>query len=434
MIGQDEWVPECTEEPHRSQVKRPPRSSSMVPHGLLCAVLRQFGSVKWNSDVESVMLGVVQLLGMEAMERRFAEQRLRSCQFQPMSQPVCGQQVQKEPNQQKPGHGVDGHGPGHGERLEAANCTVCVARSTQVRLCPASTQHPAHECQASAIAFGAHVSLSSCPHAASMQQPPYTASIPALELPEWGGKARPPAPAQPLCWPASQLPFTCASTIADNTYRRSETASEHCDLAEPAEPATPQGPFLPATGHQDFLQLVSHTDGWAEEDRADWLRFAQQLLRMLSKAGWTGRFPSLQEILSHVGRITSNNFGIYAEPVQQGAQQEVEQQGQPVTCLAAADRSPPQAPVGSAAGPAAAEGEGRQAVLYSSPPAAAAVAGAGPAQRAQRAAKRHREELIGRELHIAASFFNHSCAPNCVVHRGWGTARISALRDIKVGS
>jgi hypothetical protein len=43
-------------------------------------------------------------------------------------------------------------------------------------------------------------------------------------------------------------------------------------------------------------------------------------------------------------------------------------------------------------------------------------------------------ELIGRELHIKASFLNHSCAPNCMVRRGVGRAAIVTLRAIEVGA
>ena len=43
-----------------------------------------------------------------------------------------------------------------------------------------------------------------------------------------------------------------------------------------------------------------------------------------------------------------------------------------------------------------------------------------------------RETLIGRELHIAASFVNHACAPNCVLVREGGSATVVALRPIAV--
>ena len=54
-----------------------------------------------------------------------------------------------------------------------------------------------------------------------------------------------------------------------------------------------------------------------------------------------------------------------------------------------------------------------------------------------------REALVGRELYIAASYFNHSCEPNCIMTRPFSGQRkrqggetdaccVSALRDIRV--
>jgi hypothetical protein len=59
----------------------------------------------------------------------------------------------------------------------------------------------------------------------------------------------------------------------------------------------------------------------------------------------------------------------------------------------------------------------------------AALSGAAPSSALAAGA---RETLIGRELHIAASFVNHACAPNCVLMRGGGSATVVALRPIAV--
>lgn len=49
-----------------------------------------------------------------------------------------------------------------------------------------------------------------------------------------------------------------------------------------------------------------------------------------------------------------------------------------------------------------------------------------------------KEEVIGREMYITASFFNHSCEPNCVKTRKQGSAQgiaaVTALRDIQVSA
>ncbi|KAL3157833.1 hypothetical protein ABBQ32_012253 [Trebouxia sp. C0010 RCD-2024] len=48
-----------------------------------------------------------------------------------------------------------------------------------------------------------------------------------------------------------------------------------------------------------------------------------------------------------------------------------------------------------------------------------------------------KEDVVGREMYITASFFNHSCEPNCIKHRllgqQSGIATVTALRDIKAG-
>jgi hypothetical protein len=45
-----------------------------------------------------------------------------------------------------------------------------------------------------------------------------------------------------------------------------------------------------------------------------------------------------------------------------------------------------------------------------------------------------KEDLIGRELYVAASMINHSCRPNCLVVRTTGHASVVAQDTIKVAS
>lgn len=46
-----------------------------------------------------------------------------------------------------------------------------------------------------------------------------------------------------------------------------------------------------------------------------------------------------------------------------------------------------------------------------------------------------KEDVVGRQMYITASFFNHSCEPNCIKRRSHGqqsgVAAVSALKDIK---
>lgn len=296
-----------------------PRSSTMVPHSLVCPVVKQFASAKWGPDNESMMLGVLQLLAMELVEQ---------------------QQQQQE--------GVG------------------------------------------AAAAGA---------------------------------------AGQLC------------------------------------------PPLPPLSHADFMQLQSHAADYDLANRADWLKCAGQLLCMMRKAGWPGVLPSPEQVLDLCSRIASNNFGIYAPPPPPPAgpapaeqlQGEAGRDGQPK----AAGAEPGQHELGE------------QQVECSVVPASAGACSAQPGslQGAQRrAAAREREELIGREVspptagaeargtldaatpcfsniqrsgassrriirywrpaalqvYITASYFNHSCDPNCVVHRGFKTTTVMARGAIKV--
>lgn len=49
-----------------------------------------------------------------------------------------------------------------------------------------------------------------------------------------------------------------------------------------------------------------------------------------------------------------------------------------------------------------------------------------------------KEDVVGREMYITASFFNHSCEPNCIKRRlhgqQSGVAAVSALRDVKASN
>lgn len=57
-----------------------------------------------------------------------------------------------------------------------------------------------------------------------------------------------------------------------------------------------------------MLQDHSH-DGFSAEDRQSWLAALRFLEASLHKAGWPGRVPCAETLLTWVGRIVSNNFG-----------------------------------------------------------------------------------------------------------------------------
>lgn len=296
-----------------------PRSAAAVPHALLCGVVRQFGSVKWSTDVESVMLGVLQLLAMEHLE---AERAGGGGQRSELSSAGGGEEQQER----RPS---DGSGAQHAQRLSSPPELACAAAST-----------------AAADAGAGHADAQQ-----QAQEPAGAASAAQLGA---GG--------------------------------------------------------LPSLGHADFLQLCSHAADWEAEERRDWLKYAGQLLAMLRRAGWPGPLPPPEGVLEWAGRIMSNNFGIYAPPPASPAP------------------PPPLAPGADEASEAGGQGEQAAAAATDSPGGrGAAASSSGASQRGCR------EELIGRELYITASYCNHSCEPSCTVVRGFEAANILARRAIKVG-
>ncbi|KAK9811310.1 hypothetical protein WJX72_001575 [[Myrmecia] bisecta] len=135
--------------------------------------------------------------------------------------------------------------------------------------------------------------------------------------------------------------------------------------------------------HADLLTLQNHADDFAARDRKDWLKALNFLITAMARASWPGPLPhDAEELLPFVGRMGSNNFGIYMH-----------------------------------------RGDGETATVGSGDAADSGV----PVERPCR------EELIGRELYITASYFNHSCAPNCMVVRDAGWATVTAQQDVKAG-
>ncbi len=90
----------------------------------------------------------------------------------------------------------------------------------------------------------------------------------------------------------------------------------HCD-SQPEEqqntlPRQPRHtPSLPLFTHQDLLQLQSHAADFADKDRRDWLINIRFLRSSMQQATWPGPVWPEAELLDMVGRIVSNNFGIY---------------------------------------------------------------------------------------------------------------------------
>ena len=266
------------------------------------------------------------------------------------------------------------------------------------------------------------------------------------------------------------------------------------------------------------MHLQSHTADFADKDRRDWLINLRFLRSSMQQTGWPQPVWSEAELLDVVGRIASNNFGIYTskqrqQPQPQGTDAAVTNKGQHRDVMSASREAAADSAVKVAASsngddagshmplsgadavlaarstgvaPWPMQDSGQQLTQTSAPgnqdseQIAALGANGGPSARTSlleslslkdqaetpehtqsdlsesatshveakpiqaqggRAcgvavpAKQTKEDVIGREVYITASYFNHSCEPNCVKNHAHGQqagiASATALRDIK---
>ena len=340
----------------------------------------------------------------------------------------------------------------------------------------------------------------------------------------------------------------CVAPPAHAAFMESvQTASDLCPGLSPETQGLP-ATQLPYTTHAELIQLQSHTADFTDKDRRDWLINLRFLRASMQQAHWPGDIWSEDALLDMVGRIASNNFGIYStrqrlypqsqqpqqpatpskpsEPravsdqaasyqsqcplspdsTQQHSNEQLasdESQAMPHTVVekqsvpchvsllpqghsALQQPASPQAEAHSAAAPqqvlpwplqADAHSHSHLPFPASSEPAAAqsrtpqgtSPTAARPHQQQpfqldcpallcdeQRSRQVHcatkkclkrpvqqlpakqrpaKEDVVGREIYITASFFNHSCEPNCIKRRlhgqQSGVATVTALRDIK---
>ncbi|KAL3159851.1 hypothetical protein ABBQ38_010252 [Trebouxia sp. C0009 RCD-2024] len=336
------------------------------------------------------------------------------------------------------------------------------------------------------------------------------------------------------CVSMSHAPRTHSDSLESTP---AASASPSCQDLLAAEPPAAQ---LPCLTHAHLVQLQSHGADFTDKDRRDWLVSLRFLRAAMQHAHWPGDIWSEDTLLDMVGRIASNNFGIYStrqrshpqQPVtpskfckplavpdqapscqsqcllpptstlpnsvghaassqiQSSFDDSVQQQTLPRSSLSphatATDASQQallrQADAGVNADPRGLLPWPLQAEAQTPLPSSSQTPGAedGTSQRSpptvdkardhqpfppgplvhirdrtapskeellskkgskvcdQRAPARQKpakEAVVGREMYITASFFNHSCEPNCVKHRllgqQSGIATVTALRDIK---
>lgn len=473
-------------------------SRHLPPHSLTCAVLKRFSSIKCDPGMESVIRMCLDAMALQYLKQQTGQSQLEVPQGIRTQDPCSAAPFQDRPVAQQPlaqDLPQDMPGPLAGPHQEPPHQQL---QGTSLQHSPAEPCQTFEQSSDTAANSGKPVSQGLAPRSAEHHMN--------------GLQAR------QLCSESTE------SAPASNPHRDKSTQAEACTTSQ-----------LPCMTHDDFVHLQSHASDFASKDRRDWLINLRFLRQSMQQAQWPGHIWSESALLDMVGRIASNNFGIYS------TRQRLQPETQPrdvVSCQDACVPSSPQAdscqkqstiPHKAAQqggdGPSSAAQTQRSscdphnvhvsregpelgaktaevqptcekpafagsampwpllADRESSPAAIAepvyALEGAPtgcnssidmPQQHSQQdqssplpekqkqgpstadqpgvkdtkrqqpqgeaGGKPVREDVVGREIYITASFFNHSCEPNCVKHRllgpQSGVASVTALRDIKV--
>lgn len=179
--------------------------------------------------------------------------------------------------------------------------------------------------------------------------------------------------------------------------------------------------------HQDFTLLQHHVDELSPRDQKDYRQAATFLVTSLCRAGWReDDVPSVMEVMAHLSRIMTNNFGAF---LGKGSYRT------PWTS-AREEEGDDAAVLDECGGPRGKQCGGDEALHEESsepgqPQVKPPMDAPGSLRRPQ--STKERVVLVGRELYIAASYFNHSCRPNCFMEGGALLATITAARDISPG-
>ncbi|UPR02208.1 SET domain-containing protein [Chloropicon primus] len=150
------------------------------------------------------------------------------------------------------------------------------------------------------------------------------------------------------------------------------------------------------TGYELFNHLQSHADDLLPRSKKDLKDACSFLRKQMQRHHEEAPLP-LDELVHHASRIESNCFGIFEEAAEAGDQG-------PST---SAEGGEGDAPRGEASG---------------------GVNGSSQQQRGPQ-----RDVMLGREVYLEASMFNHSCEPTCVMSRSSGACEVSLLRDVDQG-
>ena len=468
-------------------------SRHLPPHSLTCAVLKRFSSIKCNPGMESVIRMCLDAMAVHYLKQQAGQSQVEV--LQGTQGPVLSAPLQQD------------------QPIAQEAFAQDLPQDVPVKLASPS-QKPPHQ----------HLQSANLQHSLCT---PCQPSEQSLDTVAKRGK------------PASQ---GLALESAEHHVTGLQMSEVHSELTESAPASNPHhqsaqaeacnASHAPCMTHDDLIQLQSHADDFASKDRREWLINLRFLRHSMQQAKWPGDIWSESALLNMVGRIASNNFGIYStrqrqksqmqpsdsiscqgacappallpqagscqmhctvphKPAQQGSEElsnAAQTQAMPhvthvVQTASALDTrttaelqhlsekpgvslsampwpllANPKSPSAAIAEPVqAAEGaptgcdssvnrpqqhlqQDHSGLLAEEKGSNMADQPCGKGTKHQQlqgktAGRPAREDVVGREIYITASFFNHSCEPNCVKNRLFGlqsgVASVTALRDIK---
>ena len=485
-------------------------SRHLVPHSLTCAVLKHFSRIKCNPGMESVIRMCLDAMALQYLEDKPSHRAESSFTKISLNQPDPGYQINPQGLPQQSVHPRDG-------QQAPAN-----QQATQVSPIQPTDVASAHTSRQQLQNMNICSSSQTCKQCCSTQAQ-------ATEFPQVVPPTSAPSCAN-FCGHTSHAPQAHAASM------ESKQAASVCPGLPAETQHLPDAP-LPHMTHTELTQLQSHAADFTDKDKRDWLINLRFLRASMQQAHWQGDIWSEDALLDMVGRIASNNFGIYSTR-QRLHPQQLQQPANPsksceprvvpdqaASCQSQFSLSPdstqrhsneqlesdktvhhnvvkqelppcqvsprskkpcasqqpasPQAEVHSAAvppevlpWPLLADAHSHSPIPCPSEPAVGegsiAQGSSWTADRAQQqqpfqpdspvqcsrqvkplsnGRSKHpakqlppkerppKEDVVGREMYITASFFNHSCEPNCVKRRlhgqQSGVAVVTALRDIK---
>ena len=503
-------LPTVDAEPAAGAAAVTAHSRHLVPHSLTCAVLKRFSSIKCNPGMESVIKMCLDAMALQYMEGKPPHGAESSFTDSPSNQPDPGYKTKPKGLPQQLVHPLNGQQ------------TLADQQAPHVSPTQPTDVASAHESWPQLQSMSIRSSSQTCKQCCSKS----SQAVPPTSAPSHAD----------LCGQTS---------YASQTHAASMEAVQTASDLSPSLPAKTQGlpaAQLPCMTHAQLTQLQSHAADFTDKDRRDWLINLRFLRNAMQQAHWPGDIWSEDALLDMVGRIASNNFGIYS--TRQGAHPQQPQQpvdpskpcepravpDQAASCQSQCSLSPdsthqhskvqlefdqtmhhnmeekelpprglsPLAKEASASKqPASPRAEAHSAAVLqevlpwplqadahshsplhcpSEPAVAEGITPQGCFPTADRAQQQqpfqpdsHRplfveqcsgqvkpssnrglkhpanqlppqgrpakEDVVGREMYITASFFNHSCEPNCVKHRlhgqQSGVAEVTTLRDIK---